>query len=393
MNRPAPTAGPLDGLTALRFFAALAVMLFHYFTQYMPAAGQRHGLELVIGHGYTGVTFFFMLSGFILAYTYAEADFSRPAAVARYLQARVARIMPLYLLSLVVAAPIYADALINSQPDLYLTLFGTAPVLAPLALQAWVPGAAASINFPTWSVSNEAFFYVMFPLLLPVLLLRPVRWLAAAGLYMVVLWALTVWLWGEFGAGLGLMDSTKGAPPITRLVAQFIKFFPLCHLHEFVAGMLLHVLWRRGGWRWSGPALLAGGAALFLALTGLTGMVPDPVDHNGPMILPLSLLILGGANIRDGWPGPLVFLGKASYGMYLFHAPLYQGMRWLDDARFHSALAGVRYLYEAIALAAVIALASWLHLAVEEPMRRRIMRWRPGPAAPAGADARPRQPD
>jgi len=316
-----------------------------------------------------------MLSGFILAYTYGHADFRRTPAVARYFQARVARIAPLYLLSLAVAAPIYADAVTHSQPGLYLTLFSMASVLAPVGLQSWVPGAAASLNFPSWSVSNEAFFYLLFPLLLPLLLSRPLRWLVVAGLYMAAVWASTLWLWRVFGAGYGLMDSTKGAAAGTRIAAQFIKFFPLCHLHEFVLGMLLHGLWARRAWRWPGPALLAGGAALFLAFTGLAGMVPDPVDHNGLMALPLALLILGGANIRGGCPGWLVFLGKASFGMYLFHAPLYQGLRWLDQSLFQSALAAAPYFTEGAALVAVIALASWLHVAFEEPMRRRIMRW------------------
>ena len=366
----------LDGLTALRFFAALMVILFHYFNQYLPGAAEQHGLTPLISHGFTGVTFFFMLSGFILSYTYARTDFRRPASVVRYLQARFARIMPLYLLSLAVAAPFYIDSVLHSRPGPYLTLYGMASVLAPLGLQAWVPGAAGSINFPSWSVSNEEVFYLLFPLLLPALMLRPVRWLVLAGLYMAAVWGATIWLWQEFGGGTGLMESSKASPDGVRLAAQFIKFFPLCHAHEFVLGMLLYLLWERIAWRWPGWLLLLGGFGLFLAMVEAAGLVPGPVFHNGLMTLPFALLILGGANLRSGGGTLLVFLGKASYGMYLFHVPLYQSLRWLDQAAFQGALMAVPFLCEFIVLAAVVAVASWLHLAFEEPLRRRIMRWR-----------------
>ena len=382
MDRASRPSGALDGLTALRFFAALLVMLFHYFTQYMPPPAARHGLQLVVGHGFSGVTFFFMLSGFILAYTYAEADFAAPGVLGRYLRARAARILPLYLLSLALAAPLYIEAVLYSPPGLYQSLYDTASVLAPLGLQAWVPGAAASINFPTWSVSNEAFFYLLFPLLLPALLLRPRRWLLVTAILTVAVWVATVWLWQVLGNGYGLMESSKTAPDLTRLAAQFIKFFPLCHVHEFVAGMLLFALWRSRAWRWPGVPLLAGGAVLFVALAGVSDLVPAPVDHNGLMVLPFSLLILGGANLGAGRGGLVVFLGKASYGMYLFHAPVYQYLCRLDQGAFSSALKAVPYLTEAVALALTVAVASALHLAVEEPLRRKIM-GRSGPAAAA----------
>jgi peptidoglycan/LPS O-acetylase OafA/YrhL len=250
------------------------------------------------------------------------------------------------------------------------------PILAPFGLQSWVPGASTAINFPSWSISDEAFFYLLFPVLLPALLVRPWRWLGAAGLFMVAVWASTGWLWHEFGGGYGLMASIKTAPDSSRLAAQFIKFFPLCHVQEFVLGMVLYVLWVRTAWRWPGLPLLAAGLGLFLVLVNAAEIIPAPVFHNGLMTLPFALLILGGANLRAGGGSPLVFLGKASYGMYLFHAPLYRIVGWLDQTVFQSAVIAVPFLTEAIALAAVLALACWLHLAFEEPLRRRIMRWR-----------------
>ena len=370
----------LAGLTALRFLAALMVITFHFFNQYLPQPGERHEISaIIIGHGYIGITFFFILSGFILSYTYAKTDLRRPEAVILFFKARFARIVPLYLLSLIIAAPFFINAVCHSQPGLYLTLYSFATVLAPLGLQSWIPGAAASINFPSWSVSNEEFFYLLFPVLLPLILLRPVQGLLLACLATVAVWSATLSIWQSYGGGYGLMSSSKSAPDSVRLAAQFVKFFPLWHIHEFVFGILLYVCWEQRARHWMGLPMLLGGFGLLFVMLTYADLIPAPIFHNGLMIFPFALLILGGANLRgmgnSGAGSLLVFLGKASYGMYLLHAPLYQILCQVDQTMFQSSLRAVPYLTETLVLVAVLAVASWLHLVFEEPLRRWIMHW------------------
>jgi peptidoglycan/LPS O-acetylase OafA/YrhL len=97
----------LPALTSLRFFAALWVVFFHLSTRVagtLPAAART-----VIGRGWMGVPFFFILSGFILAHVYGR-KLSAPATRAergRFWWARVARVYPLYLLALAVFYPLF----------------------------------------------------------------------------------------------------------------------------------------------------------------------------------------------------------------------------------------------------------------------------------------------
>src|SRR5262245_53984877 len=135
----------LAALTSLRFFAAMYVLLFHYSLAYPTLYS---GL---VGIGYTGVTFFFILSGFILAHTYYGVDFKQRSDLHRYFAARVSRIYPIYILSLLVSVP-FAVGIISRTPAGILTaLAASSGLLAPLGLQAWLPGAACTINCPSWS--------------------------------------------------------------------------------------------------------------------------------------------------------------------------------------------------------------------------------------------------
>src|SRR5215471_18268616 len=92
----------LKGLTTLRFFAAMYVVLFH-----MRVTGELAGgpgwYQNFASIGYVGVNCFFVLSGFILVYTYTDPVLDAP----RFWQARFARIYPAYALSLVLSAPFF----------------------------------------------------------------------------------------------------------------------------------------------------------------------------------------------------------------------------------------------------------------------------------------------
>jgi peptidoglycan/LPS O-acetylase OafA/YrhL len=131
-------------LTSLRFFAAFAVVLQH----------MQMG-----GGGSNAVEFFFTLSGFILAYGYGQA-FAKPEynAVRDFFVLRVARLYPVYLLTMLAAAALW----IGSEWP-----YGKRDTLTSLfALQSMAPIGNKVYNFngPSWSISVEFFFYALFPL-------------------------------------------------------------------------------------------------------------------------------------------------------------------------------------------------------------------------------------
>jgi peptidoglycan/LPS O-acetylase OafA/YrhL len=144
----------LNALTGIRFLAAAYVVVYH--TKLGPALAE-HG-HLAAGNffmsGYLAVALFFMLSGFILAYTYA-GQISGPGDYRRFWEARFARIWPVYTVSLLLTSAVH---LALPKPSYMLaTLF---------MLQAWNPFDHAmwgAWNYVCWTLSVEALFYVCFP--------------------------------------------------------------------------------------------------------------------------------------------------------------------------------------------------------------------------------------
>jgi peptidoglycan/LPS O-acetylase OafA/YrhL len=155
-------------------------------------------------------------------------------------------------------------------------------------------------------------------------------------------------------------------------------YFPPGRLPDFIFGMLLFVFWSRGRRSHSLP-LVAVFAVLGSLLLAVQSVIPDVVLHNGLTAIVWAPLILAGASMRAGplnWP-PLVFLGRISYSLYLFHIPVAltvlavnkYGLGGLLSAFPLSAALGTTLL--AIGVAAIV------HVAIEEPGRRVIVRyWR-----------------
>jgi peptidoglycan/LPS O-acetylase OafA/YrhL len=100
----APRPNPLPALTGIRFFFALGVVLFHQLPSFSPEdlAQLPQWLLNFLATGYIGVSFFFVLSGFILGHTYARA---RRLDLRAFYVARFARVYPLFLFSLGIYLP------------------------------------------------------------------------------------------------------------------------------------------------------------------------------------------------------------------------------------------------------------------------------------------------
>ncbi|AGW90023.1 MULTISPECIES: acyltransferase family protein [Cupriavidus] len=376
---PAGTAhgGNLPALTSIRFLAALTVVLCH-FSQIGLLAVPAWFVAAADG-GRPAVSLFFVLSGFVLAYNYRDKLGGN--GVRAFYAARVARIWPVLLLSLLPALAVTAWLLHAGDATLLREWYGLArpdlPMLAAsllcqvLALTAWLPFAGLNQpwNGPAWSISCEAFFYALFPALL--------AWAAARGSLALLRWCALLWLLQ--GAWIALVDAATPPSRSGFLIAQF----PLTHLFEFVLGVCA------AQWHARMPLAAAARHRFGIVLTGVSVAILAALAFSSPgrwpafylqapafgaLILGLALLqrpVLGLLHRR--W---LVVLGEASFSLYLLHVPLGR-LAWL---------AGWPRAYGWLALAAAVALSVLVFRAYEDPMRSWLRR-RLAPAVPAPAGA------
>jgi peptidoglycan/LPS O-acetylase OafA/YrhL len=142
----------LDSLTTLRFFAASAIVLFH-FEGHCGVPKNLHKLPLA-------VSFFFILSGFILTYVYPTLETWEDRK--KFFIARLARIWPAHFFYFLLVSLLTFYNLIPGVGNVstgFLNIF---------LLQAWIPVAESyfSFNAPSWSISSEFFFYLCFPFII-----------------------------------------------------------------------------------------------------------------------------------------------------------------------------------------------------------------------------------
>lgn len=358
-------------LTSLRFFAALDVLVYHRAPRLAPGF-----LANLAGSGYEAVSFFFILSGFILVYVYdSPAAASRMTSSRRaFWWARFSRIMPGYVLGLLISAPIFVySGLVSRISPLDQCLTGL--VLLPLLLQAWWPPVAIVWNGPAWSLSAEAFFYACFPWLI-----RTVgAWSARQGVVVAVI-LLAVAEAARYSA------VAMGPPSVFR--THLCLYWPIFHLPHFILGMTLgrwfldaH-LYGRTGYRWLFPF----GVAAAILLFGCRSWLPWWALSGPAQAIVFAALIVGAGAARQTGvlASPIcVLLGEASYAMYILHEPL---VFWWE--RFVGGIGEKRTWLAFSAFAATVVIgAVGAYLWIETPLRRWLLRHPPGIANRASAYA------
>lgn len=349
----------LPGLTGLRFFAAAAIVLHHIAGRiYVPA-------EWVAGWSLSqGVTVFFVLSGFILAYQHPER--STWTSARRFWQARLARIYPSHLVTLLAAWAVYG----MTTP---LQIVATNLLL----LQSWVPNGAYyfGLNNVSWSISTEAAFYAAFPAIM--LLRGKAIWVAVVGSAVV-------------GAGMVYVAFKLDLPGYSPSNTQpdylgVVMSNPVARCFEFILGVAAA--------RLSGAAVAARrlglliatvieAAAVVLMIWNVTiasrllhGWLPNWGAAGGFWIwnslipaFPAALVIIVLAR-GEGAISALLsqrsvqYLGRISFALYLVHQIVF----YIVEQRS----VGLNGLFAALALSLLSAAA--LHSLVEIPGRRLVL--------------------
>jgi peptidoglycan/LPS O-acetylase OafA/YrhL len=361
---PVDAARPrLDALTGLRWLAAFWV--FGYHMQVFGALPAPFDLPNRLG--FLGVTFFFVLSGFVLTWS------MRPSLrVSTFYTRRFARIWPAHMVALLLAVPVFYT--LSSEPDHSWVKTLSIPILllSVVLLQGFSrdPAILFSGNPAAWTLSCEAFFYALHPMLG-----RLLRRTTRNGALIVAGATVAVAFLYRLSTFLGPAGWAAGVP------------LPLEHLSEFVLGMA--IAWAlASGWRPRIPVAVAW--VVFALIIGwLTvgpaagfGLLSDVAAgfSNEFATLACALLILAVASAtlrgRRSWleHPVMVRLGNWSYAFYLVHATvMYAVLNVIGAPRgagFSNLIWGAGIFVVALALSAAI------HHWVEVPAERAIRGWK-----------------
>jgi peptidoglycan/LPS O-acetylase OafA/YrhL len=203
----------VEALTFFRFLAAIIVVIFHYGKK-TEIANLFHPF---ITSGPEMVTFFFTLSGFVLMIShYHKTD----ETLGDYYISRIARILPVYMLALLVMVYFNYGAGNNNAISL---------LLSALFIQSWFPPYPLSLNGPGWSLSVEAFFYITFPLIIFLIKQSQIKTLKlvllSVGFYIFTQAVLSNLMTDKF---------YNGFPSASH---DLIYYFPLSHYCSFLLGV------------------------------------------------------------------------------------------------------------------------------------------------------------
>ncbi len=301
---------PLPGLTGIRTFLAIGIMFFH-FTPPLPEV-----VKPLINAGFTYISFFLLISGFVLAYNYAHrADTLKPG---KFYAARLSRLYPVYLLSLAISLEmLHAEWKIRPLSEFLRGL-----VLTPLLLQGWSPTLATFWNTVAWTLATEAMLYLAFPHII-----RMKFWPRTPGKLLALFGAF--WLWELLLPAIYTVLNPDGLYNIDRYSSGYwlraLKYTPLPFLPIFLAGITLgrlHSVMELNDRVKLALTLLAGGLAL-ASFYILVPRVPYVLLHGG-MLTPVFAVLVWGLTGNHwvsrvlGW-GPIAAFGRASLCLYLLH--------------------------------------------------------------------------
>jgi peptidoglycan/LPS O-acetylase OafA/YrhL len=353
----------LNALTGLRCFAAINIVFFHF------SDPRWFGwLAPVVNAGYASVSYFILLSGFVLAYNYHDRARAGELDKWRFWEARFTRLYPIYFLSLLLSwRMVTAEYHAHTH-----RMFWTGMVLAPLLLQGWVPQVATFLNTPAWTMSAEASFYVLFPWV--------ARWKKPEKMGPLLGKLGLVWALGLLPGMLYVILRPDGIAHPDRYSwgpwLQALKYTPLPHLPSFVFGVMLadlDAMVPRGGRL--RLLLGAGGFAATFGLLWLGGVIPYPIIHDGLLMPLFGCIILGlagdSALAHALGVRPLVFVGEASYCLYLLH---FNFWALIHETHVLNRV-GLAQFDPWISYVILIAMALVALYAVEKPAQRQLRSW------------------
>ncbi|WP_150114837.1 acyltransferase family protein [Chryseobacterium sp. IHB B 17019] len=284
-------------ITFTRFVAAMAIVISHFKKDLFLY--KINYISDIFLKANVGVSYFFILSGFIMIVAYhrkAKIDYLD------FYRNRFARIYPLYVVGLLLFLVTKYSGF--SFYKLFLYLFG---------IQSWIPGEALVLNFPGWSISVEFLFYLIFPLLY--------NYFYSKGNKSIWVITILIWITTQVFSNLYVNSSMFKGPHTVSY--EFVHYFPLLHINEFLMGNLAGLFFVKNFRENNYDVIIS---LIFMAI--LLSLIFVPLNfHNGLMavfFIPLIYFISCNNGILTTIFSlkPLEYLGEISYAIYIVHIPV-----------------------------------------------------------------------
>ena len=292
----------LTSLTSIRAIAAIFVVIHHavvYLHNYAV-------IDWIAKIGWLGVTLFFLLSGFVLMWSYNTHIPKRTFVLRRF-----ARIYPLHFVCLI--GSILAYFIFARPCGGYVgTSLGTFANF--FLVHGWVSGhpeIRQAWNGVSWTLSCEFFFYILSPFIFPIILSQ----FSISLIYLILIW-LTVFI-----------VTIKANQEFNEDLLDFLYMHPIPRLLEFLIGAVCARLVLNS---WGPQSVWLGLGLLFIPIFFYYNYVPESARFSATisiMAIPGFTWIIMSLARRDlrGYKSLMnyrlmVLLGKSSYALYMTHA-------------------------------------------------------------------------
>lgn len=340
----------IEQLTFTRFVAAIAIVVYHFGMDLYPFNSKA--VSVLFEQAFIGVSYFFILSGFVMIIAYGNR---KVIDIRQFYLNRFARIYPAYILALIL---VLAYLVIRNREIPVLSLG-----LDIFVMQSWFPPHPLAINPPGWSLTVEFFFYAIFPFLFNL-------FYSKLSFGRIVFWVLLIWASTQIFFNIMVNSSFyEGLPSKSH---DFLFYFPIMHLNEFLVGNLGGLLYLRI--RNNAVKFKDGFIIILLAVIILLLRFPLNLNYHDGLLaivfLPfIVILALSNGRISSLFNRkPLVFLGEISFGIYILQIPVFQWIRGI------LILAGIdnEYVLFYLCLSSLVLFSGLSYIYLEKPLRDAI---------------------
>ncbi|RMZ60841.1 acyltransferase [Chryseobacterium nematophagum] len=309
-------------LTSIRFFFAFMVFASHLdFLQNSNSKILHWIYNYIFQEGYIGVSFFFILSGFILAYNYQDDLINKRRSKRLFYIARFARVYPLHLLTFFISIPLTYPQFVKDKSLWFMQ------ALTNITLtQSFIPlnSFYFTFNYLSWSISNEIFFYAAFPALILLLTrLKKHRILTILIILSII--------------------------PVLAVIVPSSWYHPIFYINpfmrviDFIIGILLFnaykkILNREFKINYSWVEFSA--ILLLIIFFVFHQQIPQVARYSFYYWIPMSYLIFSfsfqkGIISRFLSHKTFIYLGEISFGFYMFHQIVLRYLSYLNSKILH----------------------------------------------------------